>query len=158
MTGMKVGVVGLIVGLMVGCADGSTGPCSGKLTIVDSAGIAEAARCADVDGEVWVTGSRLEDLRGLEGLRSVRYLVVADNPNLVSLKGLDGLASAEGISLWSNPALEDVQALAGIGWLGALVALDQTPKGLEQLAGRSSGAVITRATCADATSQGSAER
>jgi len=141
--GWLVGVAGVVAG----CAADRPAPCSGKLEVHDRADVAAVGACPSIDGDLWITDSTLADLRGLENVRSVRYLVIANNANLTTLDGLEGIESADGVSLWSNPVLASVEALSHADRLGALVALDQEPSGLDRVVARTVGAAVTRATC-----------
>jgi hypothetical protein len=129
-----------------GCGAGASDPCAGKVVVQSAADVGKLGVCSGIEGDLWIESSSLTDLRGLEGLRSVRYLVVADNPRLESLAGLENLDAAAGISLWSNPSLKDVQSLSNVR-VGALVVLDQDPANLQGLVARTSGPVVTEATC-----------
>ena len=105
-----------------GCraADAAPGACVGPIDVRSQDDVAALASCRTVDGDVRITGSGVSDTRGLEGLTSVRYLIVVGT-SLRDLSGLAGLREAGGITIAANPVLETLQGLEGIEALDGLV-------------------------------------
>jgi hypothetical protein len=56
----------------------------------------------------------LTSLSGLEGLASLRSLVIYGNGSLSSVFGLAGLHQLQQLVIWDNPALTDVAGLADL--------------------------------------------
>ena len=56
----------------------------------------------------------LASLAGLDGLASLRSLVIYGNENLNSVFGLAGLHQLQLLVIWDNPALSDVAGLANL--------------------------------------------
>jgi len=144
--GLRLWGIVCFASLSAGCGAATTDPCVGKVVVRNAADVDKLSICSGIEGDLWVESSSLTDLEGLEGLRSVRYLVIADNPRLQSLSGLENLHAAAGVSLWANPSLKDVDALSRAR-IGALVVLDQEPMQLDDLVARTQGPVVTEATC-----------
>jgi hypothetical protein len=91
----------------------------------DTAGdLAALAGVSCIDGALYVRGTSLSDLRGLESLSAVGALVIGaapsmsfgdyGNPELRSLAGLEGLRGVGSLILEDNPLLTDLTALAGL--------------------------------------------
>src|SRR5262245_13725194 len=79
--------------------------CTGPVTIQRQADVrAVAATCGAIDGDLRVVGTDITNLDGLENIHSVSYLVIAENPRLENVRGLRGLVSVRGITLMDNPA------------------------------------------------------
>lgn len=120
-----------------------THTCAGPVEIRDAADLRAARECRVIAGDLRIMGSSLESLSGLEGLTSVRYLVVIGNPELASLEGLRGLRVADGVTISGNSALRDLTGLSGVTSLEGLVVTDNgvvSMAGLENL--RSAGDVV----------------
>lgn len=124
-------------------AETATHACAGTVEIHDAAGLRAAAACRTIAGDLLIASSSLTSLAGLEGLTSVRYLVVAGNRDLASLEGLRGLRSAAGVTVSGNPSLT---SLAGLGGLASVEGLVVTDNGVATLAGleglRAAGDVV----------------
>lgn len=105
-----------------GCrqADAASGACAGPVDVRSQEDVAAVSACRAIDGDLRITGSAVSDLRGLENLASVRYLVVAGT-SLRDLSGLAGLRDVSGITVAANPRLETLLGLEGIHRLDGLV-------------------------------------
>ncbi len=76
-------------------------------------------------GAVWVSGTELADLSGLEDLREVEgNVVIAGNTRLRDLSALDGLESVGGdVSIWNNTRLPDWDGFASLETIGGTLRL-----------------------------------
>ncbi|GEM_PF-4382462 len=131
------------------CADGSdegvcpwltAGPpdaCVESATIDadDTAGdLAALAGVTCIDGALYVRGTSLTDLRGLEALTAVGSLEIGTapslsfgsygNPQLTSLAGLENLRGVGSLTLEDNPALADLGALSGLTFVTGSLTID----------------------------------
>jgi hypothetical protein len=96
--------------------------------------------CAEIEGNVVVSGGGITNLDGLNILTSIDgYLWIHDNMNLVSLSGLEGVASIGGFLEISNNAgfanlagLDGLTAIGGNFWISNLVSMTSLT-GLEAL-------------------------
>lgn len=89
--------------------------CTGPVTIQRQADVrAVATTCGAIEGDLRVVGTDVTNLDGLEHIRSVSYLVIAENPRLENVRGLRGLVSVRGITLMNNPALTSLEGLEGV--------------------------------------------
>ena len=92
-----------------------TAVCQGPVTIHRQADVRSVgATCGSIDGDLAIVGTDVTDLDGLGNIRSVRYLVVANNPRLSNIRGLAGLHVARGVTIVENPALRDLTPLDGV--------------------------------------------
>jgi hypothetical protein len=111
--------------------------CMGPITVRSQADVHSVAEsCRAIDGDLLVVGTNVTSLDGLQGIHSVRYLVVAQNPKLRSVQGLGGLVSARGITFMDNPALESFSGLEGLAVTEAAVIANngiRTLRGLGDL-------------------------
>ncbi len=108
--------------------------CRGPIDVRDSAGLERLSHCATVDGDVTISAPDLERLSGLERLERVDgRLAIQANPELASLDGLEGLASVRTLVVAGNPALRDITALRGVATLGSAALVDNPQ--LESLSG-----------------------
>jgi hypothetical protein len=137
---------GLVGCLMASVSAGSTPPrmseaegaaperhCAGPVTITRQSDVTSVgAFCQVIDGDLRIAGTDVTNLDALEGLRSVRYLVVVNNPKLESVTGLRGLRSARGVNFIENPALRSLEGLSGITEVDAAV---MTSNGITSLHG-----------------------
>lgn len=140
---LTVGLVGcLVASVSAGStparlsSGGSAGPerhCAGPVTITKQSDVSSVGSfCEVIDGDLRIAGTDVTNLDALSGLRSVRYLVVVDNPKLESVAGLRGLRSARGVNFIENPALRNLEGLSGITQLEAAVI---TSNGITSLNG-----------------------
>jgi hypothetical protein len=107
--------------------------CQGPVTITSTAALRSVgAACMRIEGELWVVGTDLESLDGLEALHAVDTLVVAQNAKLTSIAGLRGLRSAKAVHVIDNPALDTLRGLEGVEHVDALVVAND---GLSRLTG-----------------------
>lgn len=112
----------LIPLLTQGCrpAGAAHDACDGPVEIRSQEGLAVAAACRSIDGDLLITGSAVTNLRGVGNLASVRYVVIVGT-SLRDLSGLDGLRRVAGITIAANPALESLRGLEGVTRLDGLV-------------------------------------
>lgn len=88
------------------------GRCSGPVTVRTQSDVRSiGTMCRSIDGDLRVLGANVTNLDGLEGLRSVSYVVIAENPHLQNVRGLRGLISARGITVMDNPELQSLEGL-----------------------------------------------
>jgi hypothetical protein len=111
--------------------------CSGPVTIARQSDVRSVgAFCNVIDGDLRIAGTDVTSLDGLEGVRSVRNLVVINNPKLASLHGLSGLRDARAITVMGNPVLTTLSGLEGLATLDAAVVANNgltTLRGLDGL-------------------------
>lgn len=70
----------------------------------------------------------LENLRGLENLRSVGHLSIQCNESLADIDALDNLKTVDGnLTITDNVALQDINGLIGIEIVGQEVVIDDNP-------------------------------
>ncbi len=133
-------LMGVLLGVGMGCAP-EPADCTGRVVVRDAQDVAAAASCERIDGDLWITSSNLSSLQGLEGLREVRHLVIANNTALEDARGLDGLERVQGVSLWDNPKLSSLGDLAPQAHIGDLAILDGLAGDATELTQRVSGSV-----------------
>ncbi len=103
-------------------------------------------------GAVWVSGTELADLSGLEDLREVEgNVVIAGNTRLRDLSALDGLESVGGdLSIWNNTRLPDWDGFASLETIGGTLRLVGTGptlvSGFSALTRIAEGLSVTEAT------------
>lgn len=110
----------ILIPLLAGCRIGAPASCEGPVAVRSAEDAAALQGCNAIDGDLLITGHGVDDLRGLERIRSVRYLVVVDT-RLTDLAGLAGLREVEGISLHANAALVSLRGLENVRSLSGLV-------------------------------------
>lgn len=123
--------------LPAGCHAGE-GPssCAGPVEVRTRQDLAGLAVCHRIAGDLHLTGPALADLRGLEHVRSVRFLIVAET-SLLDLRELSGLEEVAGITISRNGRLNTLHGLEGVRRLEGLVMTEnpslRTVGGLEGL-------------------------
>lgn len=123
----------VLIPLLAACRGaGDSTVCAGPADVRTAANVHALAGCTAIDGDLRIVGSELADLRGLERLGSVRFLVIAGNDRLTDLSGLSGLREAAGVTVVRNEALLSLRGLEGLDrveglWIernGSLTSLD----------------------------------
>ena len=110
----------ILIPLLAGCRIGAPASCEGPVTVRSAEDASALPGCNAIDGDLLITGHGVGDLRGLERIRSVRYLIVADT-RLTDLAGLSALRDVEGVSLHANAALVSLRGLENVHSLAGLV-------------------------------------
>ena len=87
--------------------------CSG-VVVLASQGEVDAFDCAEVTGDLAISGGDITDLTPLAGLTSVGSLGIEANPVLVTLAGLEDLTSVGGLYIGVNPVLVSLAGLEGL--------------------------------------------
>ncbi len=88
--------------------------CAGGM-IQNDADLARFEGCSAISGDLTIARSQLEDLQGLEALRSVSgALVIADNDQLSDLSGLERLGSVGSLRVSDNSSLSCMRSLSNL--------------------------------------------
>jgi RTX calcium-binding nonapeptide repeat (4 copies) len=98
---------------------------SGDAVVQSSGDIATLAEMRCVDGSLYVSGTALADLIGLENLIGITgHVYVEYNPALASLSGLDGLQTIGGDArIAGNSALTELGGLSSLSHIGGRLEL-----------------------------------
>ncbi|HET6566115.1 MAG TPA: hypothetical protein VFG52_11935 [Xanthomonadales bacterium] len=77
----------------------------------------------------------LTSLAGLGNLSSVFALGISGNPNLASLAGLENITSVQRLTIWDNPSLQSLTTWPGLASLGGLSRVKIGQNNLVNLSG-----------------------
>ena len=123
---------------------GNAQVCQADLVLSSQAQV-DAFNCAEVEGNIIISGADITNLSALSTLtKVVGRLSIVDNPNLTSLNGLSGLRSVDDfLAIALNPLLTAVSGLSALEQVGGLAI--STNNTLRNLDGFGSLGGITKA-------------
>ncbi len=118
---------GLLAATGAACGSGESSPsrsssdeCSSLLRLGVPADIERARACESITGNVWIAGSEMTSLAGLETIPSIGGALRIFDTSLTDLSGLSGLTHVEGnLDVETNPRLREA-ALGGLSQVGGL--------------------------------------
>lgn len=75
--------------------------------------------CSEIEGDVFISGSNISDLQGLNVVTSVRALVIEETDSLQNLIGLENLITIRGtLEIWNTNSLQSLEGLENISLIG----------------------------------------